>query len=80
MGLCGCSPGVRRCHGDPRLCYETPLGLSVPAELFGPAAPLKFRWENALQRCLKGRDKWHLDLIRPATMTMRRPVGAWRIL
>jgi hypothetical protein len=27
MAFCGCSPGVRRCHGDPRLCCKTPLGL-----------------------------------------------------
>ncbi len=24
---CMVFPGVRRCHGDPRLCCETPLGL-----------------------------------------------------
>ena len=28
-GFCADFPGVRRCHGDPRLCCETPLGLSV---------------------------------------------------
>ena len=28
-------PGVRRCHGDPRLCCETPLGLIVHGQDVG---------------------------------------------
>ncbi len=33
-GFCAIFPGVRRWHGDPRLCCETPLGLWVYGKMW----------------------------------------------
>ncbi len=46
MAFWGCSPGVRRCHGDPWLRCETQLGLSVAAEEF-QVSTISTRTSNA---------------------------------
>ena len=35
-------PGVRRCHGDPRLCCKTPLGFRTKPKYFNDLCELDF--------------------------------------